>query len=194
MSRRPPSRPLSPEERDLWRRVAKGVNPLDAARLKRLEDLTPPRADADPKPAAPLKTGAEGRFARREPERAKTPADRSADKKIRRGHVEVEARIDLHGLTSRKARRDLLRFLERAQDNGARQVLVITGKGAGARALDRRKFEPWDPEAPPLPGVLRRSFTQWMAEPDFADLVSGYAEAHRRHGGSGAFYVMVRAG
>lgn len=194
MSRRSPSRPLSPEERDLWRRVAKNVNPLDQARLKQLEDPAPPNPKVAPKPAEPLKTGAEGRFAKREPERSKTPADRSGDRKIRRGRVEVEARIDLHGLTSAKARRDLLRFLARAQENGLRQVLVITGKGAGARAQDRRRFEPWDPEAPPLPGVLRRSFTQWMADPDFALLVSGYAESHRRHGGSGAFYVMVRAG
>lgn len=193
MSRRPPSRPLSPEERDLWRRVAKGVNPLDSARLKRLEDPAPPRIDASRAPApAPLKSGAAFATPPR-PAGAKSPADRSGDRKIRRGRVEVEARIDLHGLTTKKARRDLLRFLERAQGNGVRQVLVITGKGAGARAQDRRKFEPWDPEAPPLPGVLRRSFSQWMADPEFAQLVSGYAEAHRRHGGSGAFYVMVRA-
>ncbi|MFW5661090.1 MAG: Smr/MutS family protein, partial [Oceanicaulis sp.] len=152
MSRRPPSRPLSPEERDLWRRVAKGVNPLDASRLKRLEDMAPPRIDAPLKPApAPLKSGAASAVPPRAPG-VKTPADRSKEKKVRRGHVEVEARIDLHGLTSKKARRDLLRFLHRAQGNGVRQVLVITGKGAGARALDRRRFEPWDPESPPLPG------------------------------------------
>lgn len=193
MSRRPPSRPLSPEERDLWRRVAKGVNPLDSARLKRLEDMAPPKMDAAPIPApAPFKTGAASATPRPAPG-PKPPADRSTEKKVRRGRVEVEARIDLHGLTSHKARRALLRFLQRARADGMRQVLVITGKGAGARALDRRKFEPWDPEAPPLPGVLRRSFSQWMADPDFASLVSGYAEAHRRHGGAGAFYVMVRA-
>lgn len=194
MSRRPPTRPLSPEERELWRTVAKRVNPLDASRLKRLEDPAPPPRDAAPKPApAPLKSGAAHATAQRGPG-PKIPADRSTEKKVRRGRVEVEARIDLHGLTTKNARRDLLRFLQRAQGNGVRQVLVITGKGAGARALDRRKFEPWDPDAPPLPGVLRRSFSQWMGDPDFAQLVSGYAEAHRRHGGGGAFYVMVRAG
>jgi DNA-nicking Smr family endonuclease len=194
MSRRSPSRPLSPEERDLWRRVAKAVNPLDAARAKRLDDIAPPAPDPRPKPAdSSLKTGPTNRVARREPDRVKTPADRSTEKKVRRGHVEVEARIDLHGLTSARARRDLLGFLQRAQGNGLRKVLVITGKGAGGRALDQRRFEPWAPDAAPLPGVLRRSFTQWMTDPAFAPLVSGYAEAHRRHGGSGAFYVMIRA-
>jgi DNA-nicking Smr family endonuclease len=43
-----------------------------------------------------------------------------------------------------------------------------------------------------LPGVLRRSLPLWLAEPEFSVLVSGYASAHARHGGSGAFYVMLR--
>lgn len=192
MARRPPPRPLSEEERELWRRTARGFRPLDDARLKRLEAPEPLSTEpgARPKPqGGAVKAGA----ARRDPEpRIGAPADRSGDRRLRRGRFEVEARLDLHGLTRAKARRELLAFLRRAQGNGLRQVLVITGKGANARALDRRKFEPWDPEAPNLPGVIRRSFTDWMTEPDFAELVSGYSEAHRRHGGSGAFYVLVR--
>jgi DNA-nicking Smr family endonuclease len=192
MTRRPAPRSLSAEERELWRRTAKGFRPLDDTRLKRLEDPAPTSVQPGVKPkpqTGPVKAGA----VRRDLEPAlKPPPDRSSDRRLRRGRFEVEARLDLHGLTRNKARRELLGFLRRAQANGLRQVLVITGKGAGARAQDRRKFEPWDPEAPNLPGVIRRSFTQWMAEPDFANLVSGYAEAHRRHGGSGAFYVMVR--
>ena len=192
MARRRPSRSLSAEELELWRRTAKGFRPLDETRLKRLEAFEPAKAPAAsrPKPApGPVKAGA----AQRDPDpKIKPPTDRSNDRRLRRGRFEVEARLDLHGLTRTKARRALLGFLKRAQGNGLRQVLVITGKGAGARAQDRRRFEPWNPDAPNLPGVIRRSFTQWMAEPEFSALVAGYAEAHRRHGGSGAFYVMVR--
>lgn len=192
MSRRPPSRSLSAEERELWRRTARGFQPLDRARLKRLEALETPQIEPTGRPVpqgGPVKSGA---VARDPALAAKAPPDRSHERRLRRGRVEVEARIDLHGLTQARARRDLLAFLHRARGNGARQVLVVTGKGAGARAQDRRKFEPWDPDAPNLPGVIRRSFTQWMAEPDFATVVAGYAEAHRRHGGAGAFYVMIR--
>ncbi|XBQ17203.1 MAG: Smr/MutS family protein [Oceanicaulis sp.] len=192
MSRRPPSRALSAEERALWRKIARGVTPLDPNRLRALDDPAPPKTDpaARPVPApGPLKAGA----ARRDPEPVRAPADQSHDRKLRRGRIEIEARIDLHGLTGARARRDLLAFLHRARANGLRRVLVITGKGAGARALDRRKFEPWDSDAPPLPGVIRRSFAKWMTEPDFAEVASGYAEAHRRHGGAGAFYVMIRS-
>ena len=191
MARRRIIRALTQEERDLWRRTAKAFKPLDAEQLKRLDESTPPAPKAGLlRQEAPLKAGAADRDP---PPGVRKPVDRGQERKLRRGQVEVEARIDLHGLTRKRARADLLAFLGRARANGLRRVLVITGKGAGARALDRRKFEPWDPEAAPLPGVLRRSFTQWMGDPAFASLVSGYAEAHRRHGGSGAFYVMLRA-
>lgn len=192
MARRPPPRSLSEEERELWRRTAKGFRPLDRTRLQRLEAPEPERLDpsAPPKPqAGPVKAGAP----RRDPPPAtRPPADRSTERRLRRGRFEVEARLDLHGLTRTRARADLLAFLRRVRRKGMRQVLIITGKGANTRALDRRRFEPWDPAAPNLPGVIRRSFTQWMTEPDFAEVVAGYAQAHPRHGGSGAFYVMVR--
>ncbi len=191
MARRSPHRPLSAEEHELWRRTAKGFKPLDEGRLKRLEDPAPPSSKSDlMRQSAPLKDGAGYRD--RAPVK-RTPVDRGSEKKIRRGRVEIEARIDLHGMTQKKARSQLLSFLRRAHENGFRQVLVITGKGAGARAVDQRRFEPWNPEDRALPGVLRRSFTQWMDDPAFASHVSGYAESHRRHGGSGAFYVMLRA-
>jgi len=191
MSRRP--RMLSPEERELWRKIARGVRPLDPSRLRRLEDPDPPSpgtTDARP-PAAPVK-GASRPAPVPAPKSGPAPPEQSGDRRMRRGRVEVEARLDLHGLTSARAREALLGFLGRAQAGGLRCVLVITGKGAGAHALDRLRYEPFDPEARPLPGVLRRAFSRWMGEPEFARLVSGYAPAHRRHGGDGAFYVMVR--
>ncbi|MCC5996729.1 MAG: Smr/MutS family protein, partial [Oceanicaulis sp.] len=113
-------------------------------------------------------------------------------RRLRRGRVELEARLDLHGLTAAAARAQLLGFLTRAHARGLHTVLVITGKGAGARALDESRFEPWSPDARPLAGVLRRAFTGWMREPDFAPLCAGYSAAHARHGGDGAFYVIIR--
>jgi DNA-nicking Smr family endonuclease len=183
---------LSAEERELWRKTASAFRPLDTARLKQLDDPAPPSGATPARPvpqAGPAKAGAAHRDTQTS---LKAPPDRSADRRLRRGRFEVEARLDLHGLTRARARRELLAFLRRVQTNGLRQVLVITGKGAGARAQDSSRFEAWSPDAPSLPGVIRRSFTQWMAEAEFAPVVAGYAEAHRSHGGSGAFYVMVR--
>lgn len=189
---RHPSRPLRPDERELWRRFASSVRPLDAKRLKALDEAVPP---PEPRPEArPLPIPAQTpRDLPRPPDvSARRPADRSSDRRLRRGRVEVEARLDLHGLTASAARGELLRFLMRARVRGFGTVLVITGKGAGARAQDESRFEPWSVDARPLPGVLRRAFADWMAEPDFAPVCAGYSPAHARHGGSGAFYVILR--
>jgi DNA-nicking Smr family endonuclease len=191
MARRP-SRPLRPDERELWRRFASGVRPLDASRTKALDEAAPPpepRMETRPLPIPPQAP----RDLPRPPDTTvRRPTDRSSDRRLRRGRVEVEARLDLHGLTASAARGELLRFLMRARARGFGAVLVITGKGAGARAQDDSRFQPWSVDARPLPGVLRRAFADWMAEPDFAPLCAGYSPAHARHGGSGAFYVILR--
>ncbi|WP_429912673.1 Smr/MutS family protein [Glycocaulis sp.] len=184
-----PKRTLTPEERALWRKVSRTARPLPAGGMR----VQPPvneegfaallRGRSGAAPAA-LNAGSAPRSA---------PVERGAERKVRRGRVEIDARIDLHGETAAHARQMLLAFLSRAAMKGHKTILVITGKGAAGRAEDTSRFEPWTPDAPSLPGVLRRSLPLWLAEPDFAVLVSGYASAHARHGGAGAFYVMLRA-
>jgi DNA-nicking Smr family endonuclease len=93
-----------------------------------------------------------------------------ANAHLRRGRLEPEARFDLHGLTQAGAYRALLRFLVRAQAEGQSLVLVITGKG----------------------GVLRGRLPLWLGQPELQPLVAGVNEAHVKHGGSGAFYVLLR--
>ncbi|MGB6117855.1 MAG: Smr/MutS family protein, partial [Mesorhizobium sp.] len=102
--------------------------------------------------------------------------DRTTQKKISKGRLPIEARIDLHGLRQDAAHSLLLSFLRRAYDSGVRYVLVITGKGSSA-ASD---------------GVLKRSVPGWLTTPSFRDLVSGYEDAARNHGGEGALYIRVR--
>jgi DNA-nicking Smr family endonuclease len=100
-----------------------------------------------------------------------------ARRRLARGVSEVEAWVDLHGMTQERAFAALVAFLRNAQKRGARLVLVITGKG-GEQGAGR--------------GVLRRSVPAWLARPDLRHLVVGFEEAQRRHGGAGALYVRVR--
>jgi DNA-nicking Smr family endonuclease len=88
--------------------------------------------------------------------------------------VDVGAALDLHGHTQQTGRAALARFLRAAQARGDRTVIVVTGVGRGGE------------------GILRRSLPEWLAEADLRPLTSGYAQAHRIHGGAGAFYVFVR--
>lgn len=194
----------------MWRRVAKTARPLDTRRQADLDALEQAlgahKATAEPRRGSLRSGAASGALSKpkaaagpnggREHSALKRaglkPADRGAEKKVRRGRLEVEAKLDLHGLTAAKARRELLNFVVRCSNRGLRQVLVVTGKGAGARALDARRFSPWSPDERAAPGVLRRALPVWLNEPDFAPLVSGFATAHARHGGTGAYYLMLR--
>lgn len=166
-------RNLSPEEARAWARVAATVKPI-GPRADDLEELSAALGsggrDLDAAPAAatasPRKPAA--------PKAPAPPAERGGEKKVRRGKLTLAASFDLHGLTQASASRALPAFLERQQAEGARCVLVITGKGKEGQ------------------GVLRRNFLLWLDSPPARRLVSGYAESHPKHGGAGAFYVFLR--
>ncbi|MGA7490539.1 MAG: Smr/MutS family protein, partial [Xanthobacteraceae bacterium] len=99
--------------------------------------------------------------------------------RLARGSEAIDTRIDLHGKTQGQAHAALLRSLRRAQQEGARFVLVITGKGrTGDDASER--------------GVLRRQVPQWLRLPEFRAYVVGFEAAHVGHGGEGALYVRIR--
>jgi DNA-nicking Smr family endonuclease len=107
-------------------------------------------------------------------------------KKLRRGHVEIDATIDLHGMRQDEARTALNRFIPARVARGDRTVLVITGKGL--KKTD--EFATIIIER----GVLRSMLPVWLSEPQLAPLVSGWNTAAQSHGGEGAFYVRLRQG
>lgn len=108
--------------------------------------------------------------------------------RLRRGELEPDARIDLHGLTEAAAHQALIRFLRGAHARHFKLVLVVTGKG---RAPD--PHAPFDLELQARArGVLSTMTPRWLKEPDLAPLVAEVRNAHRRHGGTGALYVYLR--
>ncbi|HET7852681.1 MAG TPA: Smr/MutS family protein [Methyloceanibacter sp.] len=113
------------------------------------------------------------------------PLDRQTSRQLDKGKLEVEARLDLHGMRQRDAHAQLRRFLKTAQARGLKHVLVITGKGADQAAA--KSFYEEDER-----GVLRNAVPHWLAEPDFAALVVSFSPAPRRLGGQGALYVRLR--
>ena len=103
--------------------------------------------------------------------------------KLGRGTEPIDARIDLHGMTQADAHAALTHFLRRAQRDGARVVLVITGKGA------RPGIDPYAER-----GVLKRQVPHWLESAELRAFVVGFENAGIGHGGAGALYVRVRRG
>lgn len=202
MSSNPKSpRGLTSEEQALWRKVTRTVKSDRAPDRDEFQTLMESGQPSPIKPTPHVRSSILGpsRSVQLEAEQGKQPSssrppvNRGQDKRVRRGRVEVESRIDLHGMTQSHARNALLGFLIQAWNRGDRAVLVITGKGVNPHIHDQRRFEPWDPGARDLPGVLRRALPRWLVEPDFSAIVSGYASAHARHGGAGAWYVFLKS-
>ena len=180
-------RPVRPEELRLWGVVAATVRP--PARRKpvqpEIEAAPVTVAPAVPLPKAPptfVKPPKPGRptAAKAAAARPKAPSPAPDDIEPRRRNRIVKerddlgARLDLHGLDQDAARAALHGFLLRAQADGLRAVLVITGKGSLGD------------------GILRKRTPDWLSEPAVRHLVAGVSEAHRRHGGAGALYVALK--
>jgi DNA-nicking Smr family endonuclease len=183
-------RPLTGEEIELWLAVAKTVSPRPSSVLPQAPASKPPvEPEAEP-PAPPQPAGGSGRQSRQlAAGRPKTPPlaplERRLRQKLARGRISPDAAIDLHGLRRQEAFVALHRFLSKAQREGAKLALVVTGKG-GRGSLER---DPFDHEAA---GVLRRSVPQWLRGPEYHSIVVGFEEASRPHGGAGALYVRIR--
>ena len=169
---------------ELWARVARSAKPLHKGKPARRVATPRPRTKSAKEAASAAKPAAKPP-PKPAPSLRGEALDRQTARKLERGNVAVEAKLDLHGMRQREAHAALRRFLKSAQAKGNRHVLVITGKGAPADTT--RPFYESDER-----GVLRSAVPHWLAAPDLAPLIVSFTEAPRRLGGEGALYVRLR--
>jgi DNA-nicking Smr family endonuclease len=195
MSRR---RHLTDEERALWTGFARSIKPLDHAQEPSALEAVAPAAGGETTPVAAKSAAAKSAAAkspaakpaarddlpRAEKSPPLAPLGRRLRRRVARGREPIDDRIDLHGHTQTKAHAALLRFLRGAQADGAKVVLVVTGKGTGRG----------DRDAAAERGVLKRQVPMWLAQVEFRPFVLGFEDAHAGHGGEGALYVRLRRG
>jgi DNA-nicking Smr family endonuclease len=173
-------RRLSAHERALWARVAASVKPLPGKAAPALPavaapvpvDPVPPKPP--PKPARPtVMRPPPPAAARPKPHPLGAPLDGTWDRQISRGRLSPDRVIDLHGHTLVDAHATLSAAIHAS--DGARVILVITGKGR-----------------PDRPARIRAELMHWLERPDMRAAVASVRAAHPRHGGGGAFYVILR--
>lgn len=186
--RRRAAKRMSQQDIELWREVTRSLRPL--RRKIRPEPVLTAQA-AQPLPEGPQSENAlppEGAppVSSRPTKPARpaplAPIDRRFRQRLSRGIEPIEARLDLHGMRQNEAHLALLRFLRRAQAEGLRNVLVITGKGGLTANADPMSDR----------GVLRRNVPAWLSLPELRNVVLGFEAAHTTHGGDGALYVRLR--
>lgn len=181
-----PRRRLSPDERAAWQQLARTVRPMAPARSARDEAdgeaTTKPRTDA----ARPL-TLTSGPADPVQPAARPAPADildGGWERRIRRGLLQPEMSIDLHGYSLALAHRQFNRALADALGRGVRVLLVITGKPRDREPMTDR----------PGRGAIRAEISHWIDASPYFDRIASVRRAHPRHGGEGAIYLILRRG
>lgn len=174
-------RQLSPDEQALWAKVAATIRPL--SREKRDPEYHPVALDSPSPQPAP-----KGRVPPLRPMPPVAPAPRtlagatldgSWDKSIRTGRISVDRVLDLHGHTLDRAWDAIDHMLEQAVRSGDRVILLVTGH--------ERKGEP-----PVQRGKIRAVVNDWLAHSRHSKSIAAVRGAHRRHGGGGSLYIILR--
>lgn len=174
-------RGLSAEEQALWAMVTETIRPLSREPLSKAEVGGQPAAPSPP-PIAPTPKGPSPRPQIRpaplRPAIANT-LDSSWDRRLKSGAVQPDRVVDLHGHDLDRAWQAIDRALESAVVNRERVLLLVTGHA-----------RPGDP--PVQRGRIRAAVDDWLAASRHRGRIAAVRGAHRRHGGGGSLYVILR--
>lgn len=186
-----PPRGLSPQEAELWSRVAATVKPLRPAAAPVAPALplapVPPPPPAKRPPRTAARPGPEPAPRAAPAARPVRPLDRhgldgSWEKKLARAEIHPDFTLDLHGHALEAAHTRLDHGLTQALVLGARVVLLITGRPRPTEAADRGDRR----------GAIRAKVLDWLAAGPHASRIAAVRPAHRKHGGAGALYIILR--
>ncbi|HET9398409.1 MAG TPA: Smr/MutS family protein [Sphingomicrobium sp.] len=171
-------RSLSPDETELWAKVTASIRPLS-----RDPKEAPPIATTLPPPARVRGRVPPPKPKELHPKRTENLQEASLDggwdRRLRSGRVQPDRVLDLHGYSLDRAWAAIDQSLDRAIASGERILLLITGhERSGDPPLER--------------GRIRASVHDWLAVSRHAANIASVRGAHRRHGGGGSLYIILR--
>ncbi len=156
-----------------------GVTPVAASRQTPPVAPTPSDDEARRELHA-LVTGGSERFEVSDDGRSlvgrRVDVDARLVRRLRRGELSIDVRLDLHGMRAHEARAALASFLGKVRALGERVALVIHGKGSHSAG----------------PPVLRGEIAAWLSQAEASAHVAAFATALPDDGGEGAVYVLLR--
>lgn len=175
-------RRLDAEERALWRRVTRTVRPLDARADEARAEESAQTESVEAEVGSGLRQARPARSSDKPLPRSGPgeTLDGGWDRRLARGAILPDRTLDLHGHTLSSAHAALDHGIERALADGVRVLLIITGR-------------PPRPDAdPPRRGLIRAAIGDWLALSRHAPRIAAVRNAHPRHGGAGALYLILR--
>ena len=167
-------RPLTPEEKLLWKQVTKSVKRLKEPLLEPTEQATDETIKLTPQPQPKAENSLStpvGRAREGLTQGNYAGIDRNTAEKFKKGKNEFDATLDLHGMTAEKAHKSLISFVNKHIKLESRRLLVITGKGSG---------------------ILRAALPNWLTAPNLSPHILAFDTAQQKHGGSGAYYILLK--
>lgn len=180
-------RPLTAGEKALWQKFIETVEPLDQGRLKRAESLPVARRPRDlTGPITAESFGGKSKSA--VPLRDQKPVptshglDGGWDRRLARGIIQPDVTVDLHGHSLSSAHGRLDSALELSIAAGHRAILLITGKARSDEERSRAGGR----------GAIRSAISDWLAASRHSSRIATVRNAHPRHGGAGALYIILR--
>lgn len=173
---------LTQQDAEIWNKITKTAKPLSNQQNSYSGNIGNFEQDIEakyilPVPVSKLHSSTTPVYqppVQLKPAKQTTPKDLKTTRKIQKGAIKIDGRLDLHGLTQDDAYQILYERIEDAYFSGKKILLIITGKGNMGR------------------GVLRERVPQWLASGPFGIMVSEIGPAHASHGGAGALYVRIR--
>ncbi len=189
-------RGLSEDEAAAWARLANSVTPLEGKSAPGLAPIanrcdapgigisSGRTVEAPRKPVQPV--------ARQVKRPSASPARRIPDpgldghwdRKFKSGQIAPDFTLDLHGHTLNSAHARLDSGLAQARAMNARVVLLIAGKSRPVDPADRGERR----------GAIRAKILDWLAAGPHGSAIAAIRKAHRRHGGEGALYLILKRG
>ena len=181
-----PPRGLSHEEHEAWAKLAATVQPIrpfeaPAPVVPLPKAAPPPKIAKTPAPRVPQPPRQVARPIGRNPP---GNLDSHWDRRLKAGEIVPDLSLDLHDHGLDRAYTRLMGGMAQARGMGARTVLVVTGKPRGGDAADRGERR----------GAIRAKILDWLAASEHGGAIAAIRKAHRRHGGEGALYIVLRRG
>lgn len=184
------SKKLSDQDKAIWQAITKQIKPL--GNPYEFTGTSKAKLKSESAPTKPItkisafrigeKTTPNNSMMKMSKKDVTPNMDKKNFQRLQRGKLEIDGKLDLHGLTQEQAKVLLRNKLLDAYDRGKRLILVITGKG---------KYRTDDFNRPTI-GVLKQNVPIWLRQPPLTSIVLEVTQAKQQHGGDGAFYVYLR--